>query len=81
MQPCLNNEWVRIFDVFDLSNRSIQRLSPAAPSMVSSTIANALMSSSRSRRVGSPMRVAPSPMPNRRSLVSRKLGSMVKRLA
>src|ERR1700692_2009796 len=65
MQPCRNNEWVRVFEVFDLSNRSIPRLSPAAPSMVSSTIANALMSSNRSRRVGSPMRVAPSPMPNR----------------
>ena len=58
MQPCLNNEWVRIFDVLDLSNRSIPRLSPAAPSIVSSTMANALMSSNRSRRVGSPMRVA-----------------------
>jgi hypothetical protein len=41
MQPCRNNEWVRVFEVLDLSNRSMPRLSPAAPSIVSSTIANA----------------------------------------
>ena len=55
------------------------RLSPAAPSMVSSTMAKALMSSRRSRRSGSAMRISDIPMPKRRSLVSRKLGSMVQR--
>jgi hypothetical protein len=38
---------VRVFDVLDLSWRSIPKLSPAVPSMVSSAIANALISSSR----------------------------------
>src|SRR3954454_19098677 len=51
------------------------RLSPAAPSRVSRTMAKALSSSSRSRRCGSPIRTAERPMPKRRSLVSRKLGS------
>jgi len=81
MQPCRNNECVRVFDVLDFSNRSMPRLSPAAPSIVSSTIAKALMRSKRSRRVGSPMRVTPSPMPKRKSLMSRKLGSIVHRFA
>src|SRR3954468_8913095 len=54
------------------------RLSPAAPSRVSRTTANAL-SSRRSRRWGSAMRTAPRPMPKRRSLVSRKLGCTVHR--
>ena len=39
-------------------------------------LAEALTRSSLSRRVGSPMRVADRPIPKRRSLVSRKLGSM-----
>src|SRR3954465_856942 len=49
------------------------RLSPAAPSRVSRTTANALSSSSLSRRCGSLMRTVE--RPKRRSLVSRKLGS------
>ena len=49
--------------------------------MVSGTIANALISSSRSRRSGSAVRISAIPIPKRRSLVSRKLGSMVQRLA
>ena len=43
MHPWRNSECVRVFDVLDLSSRSIPRLSPAVPSMVSSTIANALI--------------------------------------
>jgi hypothetical protein len=81
MQPCRNSEWVRVLLVFDFSSRSMPRLSPTAPSRVSSAVAKALTSSSRSRRMGSPMRVADSPMPKRRSLVSRKAGSIVQRLA
>src|SRR4051794_37580304 len=55
------------------------RLSPAAPSRVSRTTANALSSSSRSRRCGSLMRTEARPRPKRRSLVSRKLGSTLQR--
>jgi hypothetical protein len=73
--PLAEHECVRVFEVLDLSSRSIPRLSPAVPSMVSSTIANALISSNRSRRSGSAMRISAIPIPNRRSLVSRKLGS------
>src|SRR3954471_14302923 len=43
--------------------RSMPRLSPAAPSRVSRTTANALSSSSLSRRCGSPMRTVERPMP------------------
>src|SRR5208337_4349236 len=67
MQPWRNSEWVRVLLVLDLSSRSMPRLSPTAPSRVSNAMANALTSSSRSRLVGSPTRVADSPMPKRRS--------------
>ena len=52
MQPCRNNEWLRVmvFDVFDLGSRSMPRLSPTAPSRVSRAMANAVTSTSRSRR-------------------------------
>jgi len=56
-------------------------ISPAAPRRVNRTMAKALTSRRRSRRVGPEMRVAESPIPNRKSLVSRKLGSMLQRLA
>ena len=81
MHPWRNKEWVRVLEVLDLSNRSIPRLSPTEPSNVSSAMANALTRSSRSRLVGSPIRVADNPMPKRRSLVSRNAGSIVQRLA
>ena len=45
------------------------------------SVANALISSRRSRRIGSPTRVADNPMPKRKSLVSRNCGSIVQRLA
>src|SRR3954452_20091463 len=72
-----DREWERVLTVLDLRWRSMPRLSPAAPSKVSRTTAKALSSSSRSRRWGSAMRATPRPMPKRRSLVSRKLGSTV----
>jgi hypothetical protein len=72
---------VRVLAVLDLSRRSMPRLSPTAPSMVSNAMAKALTNSSRARLVGSPTRVADSPMPKRRSLVSRKLDSMLQRRA
>src|SRR4051794_31826637 len=75
MQPWRNREWERVLTVLDLRWRSMPRLSPAAPSRVSRTTAKALSSSSLSRRCGSPMRTVERPMPKRRSLVSRKLGS------
>ena len=81
MQPCRNREWVRFLLVFDFSRRSMPRLSPTAPSRVSKAVAKALISSRRSRRPGSPMRVEDNPMPKRRSLVSRNCGSIVHRLA
>jgi hypothetical protein len=46
---------------WDLSNRSMPRLSQTAPSRPSSAMANALTRSNRSRRVGSQMRVEDSP--------------------
>jgi hypothetical protein len=49
MHPCLNNECVRVFGVLDFNSRSMPRFSRAA-SMVSSTIAKALIRSDRSRR-------------------------------
>jgi len=68
--------------VFDFSNGSIPSASPAAPSIVNNTMAKAkAFTSSRSRRVGSPMRVSDSRLPNRESFVSRKCGSIVQRLA
>src|SRR3954454_21556361 len=58
MQPCRNSEWVRVLLVLDLSSRSMPRLSPTVPRKVSRAVAKALIRSRRSRRVGSPMRVA-----------------------
>ena len=55
MQPCRKSEWLRVFAVFDLSCRSMPRLSPTVPSRVSSAMAKALTNNSRSRRVGSPI--------------------------
>src|SRR3954447_24801507 len=56
MLPWRNREWERVLTVLDLRWRSMPRLSPAAPSRVSRTTANALSSSRRSRRWGSAMR-------------------------
>jgi hypothetical protein len=52
-----------------------EAFAPAAPSIVSSTIANALMRRSRSRRFGSLM------LGTKSHAVSRKFGSIVQRLA
>ena len=49
MQPCRNSEWLRVLLVLDLSSRSMPRLSPTAPSKVSSATAKALTSRSRVR--------------------------------
>ena len=48
---------MRVLLVLDFSSRSMPRLSPTAPSSVSKAVANALINSRRSRRIGSPMRV------------------------
>ena len=77
MHPWRNSECVHVFDVLDLSSRSIPRLSPAVPSMVSSAVANG----ADQQQPIPPLRVgvwiSAIPIPKRRSLVSRKPGSLV----
>ena len=49
MQPCRSSEWLRVLLVLDLSSRSMPTLSPTVPDKVSSAMANALTSRSRTR--------------------------------
>ena len=80
INPWRNSECVRRFTVFAFNHRSYPKRSPAAPNNVNNAIDNALSNNRRSRRSTRLIRIDDNPIPNRMSLMSRKLVSIPQRL-